>query len=177
MGLIDSLSRLGRKSDEKVLIELAGELKLIYYRGMEGKPPFVTGTYSDRGVTFDMLNEKGYFDRWHPHTRVVVSVNKDVRDTFIVARRGMFYSRKLAEVTVKNRVFEEKYVYLTSSPKKAEVLMTEDIANWIINLDMPFTMQDGHAIFHCDRHLDDKERIKHITDALVYITARAERIH
>jgi hypothetical protein len=177
MGILSYLSRFTGKSDDKVLVELAGEMKLSYYIGMDGKPPFVTGTYSRRGVTFDMLNEKGYFDRWHPHTRIDVSVNKDVRDTFIVANRGRFYSRKLAEVTVGNRVFEERYVYLSSAPTKAQALMTEEIANWIINLDMPFVMQDGHAIFHCDRHYDNKERIKHITDALVYISSRAEKIH
>jgi hypothetical protein len=164
------------KRPEDIMLELAGILKVRYYPKGEDNPAFASGTYSGRGVTLDVLNEKGYMDRWHPHSRVVVSVSKEVRDTYIVAYQGRFYSRKLGEVNVNNPRFGDKYILLSSSPGKAEKLITSDVANWIINLDMPFILSDGHVLFHQEKHFKDKKRIKHIIDAMVYIATMAERI-
>jgi len=164
------------KPVENILMELAGELKLTYYLGTEGRLPFATGTYSGRGVTLDLLNEKGYQDRWHPHSRIVVSVDKNIKDTYIVAHRGRFYSRKLGEVNVEPARFNERFVFLSSNQSKGERLITPDVASWIMNLEMPFILQEGHVIFHMDRRFDDKKRVKYIIDALVYIATMAERI-
>jgi hypothetical protein len=41
---------------------------------------------------------------------------------------------------------------------------------------MPFIMSDGHIEFHQEKHFDDKKRIKHIIDALVFIAHTAERV-
>jgi len=161
---------------EKTLMELAGELRLNYYGPIDGKPPFATGLYSGRGVTFDLLNEKAYMDRWHPHSRVVVGVDRNVKDTYIVAYRGRFYSRRMGEVPVDNKAFMGKYIYLSTAPAKAARLLTPEVAEWIVNLDMPFTLCDGHALFHQDKHFDDKTRAKHIVDALVYIASVVERV-
>jgi len=161
---------------EKILLELAGEMGLTYYSGSEGKPPFATGTYSNHGVTIDTLNEKGYFDRWHPHSRIVVSVDKGVKDTYIVANRGRFYSRKLGEVKVKHPKFDDKYVFLASNPNKGEKIVADNVAGWILGLDMPFILQDGHAVYHEDRRFEDKKRIMHIVDALIYIATMAEKV-
>ena len=169
-------NRYFKKPPEDIMMELAGELGIRYYPREEGKPPFSTGTYSGRGVTLDLMNEKGYMDRWHPHSRVVVSVSKDVRDTHIVAYRGRFYSRKLGEVDVNNTKFTSKYILLSSAPKKAERLITPDVAGWVVKLDMPFVLSDGHAVFHQEKHFDDEERVKHIIDALVYVATMAERL-
>ncbi len=168
--------RRGANPIEKTLMELAGELKLSYYGPIDGKPPFATGLYSGRGVTFDLLNERAYMDRWHPHSRVVVGVDRNVKDTHIVAYRGRFYSRKMGEVQVDNKAFMEKYILLSTSPHKAAMLISPEVAEWIVNLDMPFTLSDGHVIFHQDRHIEDKTRVKHILDALVYIASLVERI-
>jgi len=53
--------------------------------------------------------------------------------------------------------------------------VTKDVASWIINLEMPFTLNEGHIVFHQDRFFEDKKRIKHIIDALTYIANMAER--
>jgi len=165
-----------KKPVENILMELAGELRLNYYPSVEGKPPFATGTYSGRGLTLDLLNEKGYVDRWHPHSRIVVSFDKNIKETYIVARRGRFYSRKLGEVRVANPEFESRYVFLSSSPKKAETLMTAEIASWVVAFDMPFIMSDGHIVFHQDKQFENKVRVKRIIDALVYVANVAEKI-
>ncbi|MFH0863113.1 MAG: hypothetical protein V1875_08820 [Candidatus Altiarchaeota archaeon] len=176
IGIFIVYNILNRKPIENLLMEISGELRLNYYIGSEGKQPFSTGTYSGRGVTLDLLNEKGYVDRWHPHSRIVVSVDKSVKETYIVAVRGRFYSRKLAEINVDNRRFSDKYVFLSSSPVKAEKVLSPEVAEWIVNLDMPFILVDGHIEFHQDRHFDDKKRIKHIIDAMIYIAHMAERV-
>jgi hypothetical protein len=165
-----------KKPVEDLMMQMAGELKLNFYSAVEGRPPFATGTYSERGVTLDLLNEKGYADRWHPHARVVVSVNKNIKDVYIVAKRGRFYSRKLGEIRVPFCRFDDKYTFLSSSPQKAEKIMTNEIAGWIMALEMPFILQDGHIEYHQDRPFDDVKRIKHIIDALVYIANVAERV-
>jgi hypothetical protein len=169
-------NRFFNKPVETMLMSMAGELKLTYYPGSDGKPPFATGTYSGRGVTLDLVNEKGYFDRWHPHSRIIVSVDKNIKETYIVAKRGRFYSRKLGEVTVKYNQFDDKYVFLASSTTKGERLMNPDLACWIMNLDIPFVLLEGHIQFHQDKLFDQKERTKHIIDALVYIANVAEKI-
>jgi hypothetical protein len=170
-----AFSKIFKKPVETTLIEIAGELRLTYYPGMEGKPPFATGSYSGRGVTLDLLNEKGYMDRWHPHSRIVVSVDKNIKDTYIVANKGRFYSRKLGEINVKYPHFSDRFVYLSSSPNKAEKVVTDDVACWVMNLDMPFILSDGHIVYHQGSHFDDKQRMKHIVDALVYIANLAEK--
>lgn len=169
-------SRLAKKNPEDVMMHVAGELRITYEPKREDKPAFASGTYSGRGVTLDFLNEKGYMDRWHPHSRVVVSVDKSVRDTHIVAYRGRFYSRKLGEVKVDNTRFNSDYVFLSSSTKKGEKIVMPEVANWVVNLDMPFILSDGHIVFHQEKHFEDKTRVKHIIDALVYIATMAERV-
>ena len=164
-----------KKKPENIMLELAGEIGFVYDSGGEGRPPFTSGTYSGRGVTLDLLNEKGYMDIWHPHSRVVVSVNRNIRDTHIVAKRGRFYSRKLGEVDVDHPRFNDDFIFLSSSPKKADKLITREVAQWIINLDMPFVLSDGHIVYHQEKHFEDKKRIKHIIDALVYIANLAEK--
>jgi hypothetical protein len=161
---------------EKMLMEMAGELKLSYYGPIDGKPPFATGTYSGRGVTFDLLNEKGYSDRWHPHSRIVVSVDRNIKESYIVAYKGRFYSRKTGQVTVNHLAFAEKYDLFSASEGKAERLVTPEVADWVVRLDMPFTLSDGRILFHQDQHFDDKVRTKHILDALIYLANMAERI-
>ncbi|MBD3388101.1 MAG: hypothetical protein GF416_03555 [Candidatus Altiarchaeales archaeon] len=165
-----------KKPVESVLMELAGELKINFYPETEGKPAFASGTYSGRGLTLDLLNEKGYVDKWHPHSRIVVSVDRSVRDTHIIAVRGRFFSRKLGEVDVDHPRFGDRYVFLSSSPKKGEKVVTKDVANWVIALDMPFTLSDGHIVYHQEKVFEDKKRVKHIVDAMVYIANMAERV-
>jgi hypothetical protein len=176
IGAFLAYKRFSKKPAMDILMEMSGELKLNYYPETEGRPPFATGTYSGRGLTLDVLNEKGYADRWHPHARIVVSVDKNIKETYIVANRGRFYSRKLGEVRVNYPSFEDKYQLLSSNPKKGELLLTPEVACWIVGLDMPFYLSDGHIQFHQDRHFDDKTRFKHIIDALVYLAAMAERL-
>jgi len=106
-----------KKPVETMLMELAGELKLNYYAAREDKPPFATGTYSGRGVTLDLLNEKGYMDKWHPHCRIVVSVDKSVKDTYIVARQGRFYSRKLGKSPSTTKSLTTDMCYFLATPK------------------------------------------------------------
>jgi hypothetical protein len=176
MGILDRIRGLFQKDDQQVLKELAGLMKLTFYRSQEDRPAFVTGSYCGRGVTFDLLNDKGFFDRWHPHSRIVISVERNVHDTYIVSYRGSFYSRKLAEVDVSHREFQERYILLSSNPDKAGRLLTSEIASWIVKLDMPFTITGGHATYHADRHFDDPKRIKYITDAIMFIVQRLERL-
>ncbi|MFH1054574.1 MAG: hypothetical protein V1744_00610 [Candidatus Altiarchaeota archaeon] len=175
MGLFGSITGLFRKEPENLLLELAAELKLTYYPPVDDKPAFATGLYSGRGVTLDCMNEKGYHDIWHPHSRVVVLVDRNVKDTYIVSYQGRFYSRKLGEVKVDDKKFNDKYALLSSAPHKAEKIFTDEVLSWILRLEMPLILSEGHVLFHQDKFIDDKERVKHIIDALVYIATMAER--
>lgn len=169
MGLLDSLFGAVGAKKRDFLIDVAGDLRLTYFAPREDAPSYVTGTYSGRGVTVDLLNEKGFFDNWHPHGRVIVSLNQSRRETHIVAKKGGFYSRKLGAVDIGHEAFSNKYQLLTSNPNMAKKLITHDVASWIVNLDMQFQITGSSIVFHQDRDFKDRKRIKHIVDALVYI--------
>ncbi|MBU0762451.1 MAG: hypothetical protein KKD39_05445 [Candidatus Altiarchaeota archaeon] len=176
MGFLDSINDAVGLSKRDMFIELAGELKLTYFPPREDVPAYVTGTYSGRGVTIDQLNERGFFDIWHPHSRIVVGLGKSRRETHIVTKKSGFYSRKLGEVNVDNKAFSAKYRILSSNPTIAEKLITPEVASWIVKLELPFEINGSSITFHQESKFKDKTRVKHAIDALVYIANLHDRI-
>ncbi len=172
--MIDKILRLfeGKKKDP--LIELSGILNITYFPEREGHPPFISGLYGNRGVTVDLLNDKGFFDRWHPHTRVVVSLNGPRRESHLIAKRGTFFSRRLGEVSIDHPRFMEEYMILSSNPRRTQKIFTLDVANWVMNLKMPVSIEGNQVTFHQNKEIEDMTRIYHIVDALVYIANRSD---
>lgn len=175
MGLVDTVKQAigGKKKDP--LIDLSGELKLSYFHAREDSPSYVTGTYGSRGVTIDQLNDRGHFDNWHKHTRVIISLNTTRQESHIVCKKGGFYSRKLGEVDVANQDFKAKYSLLSTNPDKASKIVTDDVARWVVKLKMPFSINGGQVIYHENSEVKDKTRIRHIVDALCYIAKLTDK--
>jgi hypothetical protein len=176
MGLIDSFLKKSGLKKHDILIQLAGDMKLTYFPGREDSPAYVTGTYSGRGITLDRLNEKGYPDFWHPHGRIIVSLNHSRRETHIIAKKNSFYSRKLGEVEVENNAFNEMYHLLSSNPILAKKIFTPEVTSWIVKLELPLEVSGSSIKYHQDKEFTDVARIKHAVDALVYIANLHDRI-
>ena len=167
--MLDKLKKMAGLGPRDYLVELSGDLGLTYFPAREGHPAFISGMYGKKGVTIDLLNEKGYFDTWHPHSRIVVSLDSGRRESHIISKKGAFYSRRLMEVEMPNPRFSDNFVILSSNPRRAKNIFKKEIGDWVMNLNMPFAIDGNQIIFHQNKNIEDKKRFIHIVDALIYV--------